>query len=42
MKYLVTWVEGNEVQYRFIDSPEEFDKNLYEDYHLIVAPLEDE
>lgn len=42
MKYLATWIEGNEVQYRFISSPEEVDKTMYEDYHLIVTPINEE
>lgn len=42
MKYLMTWIEGNEVQYRFINSPEEADKTLFEDGHLIITPLQEQ
>ncbi|WP_169738578.1 hypothetical protein [Desulfofalx alkaliphila] len=40
MRYLLTWVEGNEVHYRFVNSKDEIDYNLSEGRHLMVTSLE--
>lgn len=42
MKYLVTWVEGFDVCYKFVNSKEEIDIDLIKDKNLIIAPLTDE
>lgn len=42
MKYLLTWIEGNEVQYRFVNSKDEIDYNLAEVNHLMITSLEEE
>ncbi len=41
MRYLLTWVEGNEVCYRFVGSKNDIDTALYEGRNLIVTPLDE-
>ncbi len=41
MRYLLTWVEGNDVFYRFVNSESEIDRILYEGRNLIITPLDD-
>ncbi|MEG6615755.1 hypothetical protein V6C27_04845 [Peptococcaceae bacterium 1198_IL3148] len=42
MRYLLTWMEGNEVQYRFITNKDEIAKFYVEDRHVIVTPLDED
>lgn len=38
MDYLITWPEGDDVQYRFV-SESELEKVLEEEKHYMVIPL---
>lgn len=40
MRYMLTWMEGNEVQYRFVNTKDDIAQYYSEDRHVIVTPLE--
>ena len=41
MGYMLTWMEGNEVQYRFVSTKDDVARYYIEDRNVIVTPLED-